>query len=72
MKEHPTTIPLEAESPRLAPSDPATTQSAAEIRHAKKYTPPRITTYSDEELLELIGPGQAGGYFNPFGVPELP
>lgn len=29
-----------------------------------KYEPPRITTYTDEQLLELLGPVQAGDSLN--------
>lgn len=27
-----------------------------------EYVPPEVTTYTDEEILEALGPAQAGNY----------
>ena len=33
------------------------------------YDPPTVTSYTDEELLEALGPAQAGGIYTGFVAP---
>ncbi len=37
---------------------PAVSAAKAEAQPLPQYEPPQVTTYTDEELLEMLGPAQ--------------
>jgi len=37
-----------------------------EDKKLPEYEAPRVVTYTDEEILEELGPAQTGGYCDPF------
>lgn len=45
----------------------ATSQERSPDQERPPYEPPRLRTYTEEELLNELGPAQTGGYINPFG-----
>jgi len=44
-------------------------QSEAPVDELPAYEPPTVTSYSDEQLLEVLGPAQAGGTYGIFIAP---
>ena len=48
--------------------DPAGPNTAP-VAELPRYDPPTMTSYTDEQLLEALGPAQAGGIYSPFVGP---
>lgn len=44
---------------------PVTADTYVEENRSPTYEPPKITTYTDEELLNALGPAQASHYASP-------
>ena len=55
---------MQTMDPKYYPESEAPTE--AEL---PAYEPPVVSTYTDEQLLEALGPAQAGGTYNIFAPP---
>lgn len=44
---------------------PITADAYVEENRSTTYEPPKVTTYTDEELLNALGPAQASHYSSP-------
>ena len=56
--------------PNTDPNNQAESAAAPEAE-LPPYEPPTVTSYTDEQLLEALGPAQAGGTYNVFVGPSI-